>query len=228
MKQFLKKLIRLPLNRKSRLNMNTVNEMITNASKKEVTVKKEDVVIRHPGSGEARSKARPIQIDTTRDVWRATVLTLFKHVADMHHTIVTIIADKYELDPNKVIDVITDDPRWTELQVHPIIHDLIGDDGRLDIPLKVEVQEKEKPKRGRPPKKVAAPAAPVAVVEPPAPAPAPAPVVEPPVAAPEPAPAPAPVPAPAPAPLPAPTPAAKPKAVKKKINVSNKEPILME
>jgi len=209
--------------------MNTVNEMITNASKKEVTVKKEDVVIRHPGSGEARSKARPIQIDTTRDVWRATVLTLFKHVADMHHTIVTIIADKYELDPNKVIDVITDDPRWTELQVHPIIHDLIGDDGRLDIPLKVEVQEKEKPKRGRPPKKVAAAAAPVPVVEPPTPAP----VVEPPapVAAPAPVPASAPVPAALvepPVPAPAPAPAAKPKAVKKKINVSNKEPILME
>jgi hypothetical protein len=198
--------------------MNTVNEMITNASKKEVTVKKEDVVIRHPGSGEARSKARPIQIDTTRDVWRATVLTLFKHVADMHHTIVTIIADKYELDPNKVIDVITDDPRWTELQVHPIIHDLIGDDGRLDIPLKVEVQEKEKPKRGRPPKKVAA-AAPVAVVEPPAPAPAP--VVEPPAAVLEP-------PAPAPVPAPVAAPAAKPKAVKKKIKVSNEEPVLME
>ena len=206
--------------------MNTVNEMITNASKKEVTVKKEDVVIRHPGSGEARSKARPIQIDTTRDVWRATVLTLFKHVADMHHTIVTIIADKYELDPNKVIDVITDDPRWTELQVHPIIHDLIGDDGRLDIPLKVEVQEKEKPKRGRPPKKVAAPAAPVAVVEPPTPAPvaAPAPVPAP-VAAPAPVPAPV-VEPPVPAPVAAPP--AKPKAVKKKINVSNKEPILME
>jgi hypothetical protein len=225
MKQFLKKLIRLPLNRKSRLNMNTVNEMITNASKKEVTVKKEDVVIRHPGSGEARSKARPIQIDTTRDVWRATVLTLFKHVADMHHTIVTIIADKYELDPTKVIDFITDDPRWTELQVHPIIHDLIGDDGRLDIPLKVEVQEKEKPKRGRPPKKVA-PAAPVAVVEPPTPAP----VVEPPAPVAAPAPVPAPVAAPAPVPVPAPVavPPAKPKAVKKKINVSNKEPILME
>lgn len=214
--------------------MNTVNEMITNASKKEVTVKKEDVVIRHPGSGEARSKARPIQIDTTRDVWRATVLTLFKHVADMHHTIVTIIADKYELDPNKVIDVITDDPRWTELQVHPIIHDLIGDDGRLDIPLKVEVQEKEKPKRGRPPKKVAAAAAaPVPVVEPPTPAP----VVEPPAPVAAPAPVPAPVAAPAavpapvvepPVPAPVAVPPAKPKAVKKKINVSNKEPILME
>lgn len=193
--------------------MNTVNNMITNASKKEVTVKKEDVVIRHPGSGEARSKARPILIDTTRDVWRSTVLTLFKHVADMHLTIVTIIADKYELDPNKVIDVISDDPRWTELQVHPIIHDLIGDDGRLDIPVKVEVQEKEKPKRGRPPKKVAA-AAPVPVVEP-APAAAPVPV-------PEPAPAPVPLPVPAPAPV------AKPKAVKKKIKVSNEEPVLME
>jgi hypothetical protein len=187
--------------------MNTVNNMITNASKKEVTVKKEDVVIRHPGSGEARSKARPILIDTTRDVWRSTVLTLFKHVADMHLTIVTIIADKYELDPNKVIDVISDDPRWTELQVHPIIHDLIGDDGRLDIPVKVEVQEKEKPKRGRPPKKVAAPAAPVPVVEPPVPAPEPAS---------------------APAPVPAPAPVAKPKAVKKKIKVSNEEPVLME
>ena len=184
--------------------MNTVNEMITNASKKEVTVKKEDVLIRHPGSGEARSKARPIQIDTTKDVWRSTVLTLFKHVADMHLTIVTIIADKYELDPNKIIDVISDDPRWTELQVHPIIHDLIGDDGRLDIPAKVE--EKEKPKRGRPPKKVAA-AAPV--VAPPAPAPAPAPVAP-------------------PAPTPAPAPAAKPKTVKKKIKVSSEEPVLIE
>jgi len=181
--------------------MNSVNDMITNASKKEVTVKKDDVVIRHPGSGQARSKARPIEIDTTRDVWRSTVLTLFKHVADMHVTIVSIIADKYELDPNKIIDVISDDPRWTELQVHPIIHDLIGDDGRVDIPVKADEQVKEKPKRGRPPKKVAAVATPV--VEPPA-----APV-EPPAA-------------------PAPAPAAKPKAVKKKIKVANDEPILME
>ena len=195
--------------------MNTVNEMITNASKKEVTVKKDDVVIRHPGSGQARSKARPIEIDTTRDVWRSTVLTLFKHVADMHLTIVSIIADKYELDPNKIIDVISDDPRWTELQVHPIIHDLIGDDGRVDIPVKADEQVKEKPKRGRPPKKVAAVAAtaPVVaaahVVEPPAPVVAAAPVVEPP-------------------PAPAPAPAAKPKAVKKKIKIANEEPILME
>lgn len=193
--------------------MNTVNEMITNASKKEVTVKKDDVVIRHPGSGQARSKARPIEIDTTRDVWRSTVLTLFKHVADMHLTIVTIIADKYELDPNKIIDVISDDPRWTELQVHPIIHDLIGDDGRVDIPVKADEQVKEKPKRGRPPKKVA----PVAVV-------AAAPVVEPPPAAVAVVSA-APVVEP---PAPAPAPAAKPKAVKKKIKVANDEPILME
>ena len=189
--------------------MNSVNDMITNASKKEVTVKKDDVVIRHPGSGQARSKARPIEIDTTRDVWRSTVLTLFKHVADMHVTIVTIIADKYELDPNKIIDVISDDPRWTELQVHPIIHDLIGDDGRVDIPLKAEAEVKEKPKRGRPPKKVAVVAT-APVVEPPAPP------VEPP---------PAPVEPPA---APAPAPAAKPKAVKKKIKVANEEPILME
>ena len=170
-------------------------------------MKKDDVVIRHPGSGQARSKARPIEIDTTRDVWRSTVLTLFKHVADMHLTIVSIIADKYELDPNKIIDVISDDPRWTELQVHPIIHDLIGDDGRVDIPVKAEAEVKEKPKRGRPPKKVA-PVAPAPVVEPP-----PAPVVEPPAAPVEP---------------PAPAPAAKPKAVKKKIKVANEEPILME
>lgn len=188
--------------------MNSVNEMITNASKKEVTVKKDAVVIRHPGSGQARSKARPIEIDTTRDVWRSTVLTLFKHVADMHLTIVSIIADKYELDPNKIIDVISDDPRWTELQVHPIIHDLIGDDGRVDIPVKAEEQVKEKPKRGRPPKKVA----PVAVV---AAAPVAAVAELPPVAPVEP-------------PAPAPAPAAKPKAVKKKIKVANDEPILME
>ena len=197
--------------------MNTVNEMITNASKKEVTVKKDEVVIRHPGSGEARSKARPIQIDTTREVWRSTVLTLFKHVADMHLTIVSIIADKYELDPNKVIDVISDDPRWTELQVHPIIHDLIGDDGRVEIPVKAQAQVKEKPKRGRPPKKVASVAP---VVEPP-----PSPRAE--FQEPLPAPASA-APAAAAAPAPAPVTATKPKAVKKKIKISNEEPILME
>ena len=203
--------------------MNTVNEMITNASKKEVTVKKDEVVIRHPGSGEARSKARPIQIDTTRDVWRSTVLTLFKHVADMHLTIVSIIADKYELDPNKVIDVISDDPRWTELQVHPIIHDLIGDDGRVEIPVKAQAQAqvKEKPKRGRPPKKVASVAP---VVEPP---PSPRAEFQEPLPAPAPAAAPA-APAAAPAPAPAPVTATKPKAVKKKIKISNEEPILME
>ena len=150
--------------------MNTVNDMITNASKKEVTVKKDDVVIRHPGSGQARSKARPIEIDTTRDVWRSTVLTLFKHVADMHLTIVNIIADKYDLDPNKIVDVISDDPRWTELQVHPIIHDLIGDDGRVEIP---DAKVVEKPKRGRPPKKVATPAPVAAPVAAPAAAEAP-------------------------------------------------------
>ena len=60
-----------------------------------------------------------------------------------------------------------------------------------------------KKRRGRPPKKLAAPAADAPVVEAPAPAPVPAPTPTP-----VPAPAPAPVPAPTPAPVPAPAPVA--------------------
>lgn len=70
------------------------------------------------------SKFKPIPVKNTSDVLRGSLLMLFKHVSDIHVTIVEIIAEKYGLSVEDIHKTITEDPRWSQMFVHPLISDL--------------------------------------------------------------------------------------------------------
>lgn len=66
----------------------------------------------------------PLPLNTPTDALRATLLMLFKHVADVHVTIVEILAEKMKLSPDEIHQAITSDPRWTAMLTNPLITDL--------------------------------------------------------------------------------------------------------
>jgi len=121
-----------------------------------INIKEDEEVFLEDGSA-----CKPMPVKTTSDALRASLLMLFKHVADVHMTVVEIIAEKYHLDIEEIHNAVTVDPRWTEMLVNPIITNLTT----------TELQ---------PP----APVAPVAPAASPAPVPAPVAPAAAPVAAP--------------------------------------------
>jgi hypothetical protein len=56
--------------------------------------------------------------------FKAAMEVLFAHTADVFSCIVDIIADKYELDANHIIETVINHPQYTSLSVHPVINSL--------------------------------------------------------------------------------------------------------
>lgn len=56
--------------------------------------------------------------------FKAAMEVLFAHTADVFSCIVDIIADKYELDANDIIETVIHHPQYTSLSVHPVINSL--------------------------------------------------------------------------------------------------------
>lgn len=89
------------------------------------------------------STMEPLEVNTSSDVLRASLLMLFKHVSDIHLSVVEIIADKFKIPLEDVQKAITDDPRWRDMFVNPILTDLTKS--------VEETTASPKKKRGRPP-----------------------------------------------------------------------------
>jgi hypothetical protein len=70
------------------------------------------------------STLNPLPVKNSNDALRASLLMLFKHVADVHVTVVEIVAEKFNLKVDDIHQAIQEDPRWTELLVNPLITDL--------------------------------------------------------------------------------------------------------
>jgi len=66
----------------------------------------------------------PMPVKNSNDVFCASLLMLFKHVADVHVTVVEIIAEKFNLKVDDIHQAIQDDPRWADMLVNPLITDL--------------------------------------------------------------------------------------------------------
>jgi len=66
----------------------------------------------------------PMPVTNANDALRASLLMLFKHVADVHVTVVEIVAEKFGLQVDEIHKAITDDPRWHAMLVNPLISDL--------------------------------------------------------------------------------------------------------
>jgi hypothetical protein len=54
----------------------------------------------------------------------AVLHILMNHMADCLHLVLDSVVEKYGLNKEEVMRVITENPRWKELPVNPLIHDL--------------------------------------------------------------------------------------------------------
>lgn len=66
----------------------------------------------------------PKEIVDHRKAYAVTLDLLFKHVADFHLNMIAIIADKYNLDAAEMINVVSEDPRYQQMLLHPVIESL--------------------------------------------------------------------------------------------------------
>jgi hypothetical protein len=120
--------------------------MNTQSSKKSITLVKEEVVM---ADG---STFVPMEVKNSSDVLRASLLMLFKHVSDIHVTLVEIVADKFGLSVDDIHAAVKDDPRWSTMFVNPLITDLTATANEHSVKPSVA----KKPRKPRA-KKVAAP-----------------------------------------------------------------------
>jgi hypothetical protein len=66
----------------------------------------------------------PMPVNNKSDILRASLLVLFKHVADIHYNVVEIIADKFGHTVEELHAAIVEDPRWQQMLVDPLVTDL--------------------------------------------------------------------------------------------------------
>ncbi len=101
----------------------------------------------------------PKEIKTSRDAYGASLHMLFKHVADIHLTLLEILAEKYKLSIDEMLQTVQDDPRWKEIHVNPVINSCTYVDAThpLEPETKITPPPSEKKARGRPKKVEAQP-----------------------------------------------------------------------
>lgn len=104
---------------------------------KSVTVQNEPIFVAKDGTVEPYI---PRSIITHRDAYSASLHLLFKHVADFHLLMVEVLAEKYNLDADEIIQVVQNDQRMKDIQIHPTLESLtyFGND---DLAKVVPVQE---------------------------------------------------------------------------------------
>jgi hypothetical protein len=66
----------------------------------------------------------PHRIDNAADAYRASLHMVLKHTADVFLTIVDIMAEKYSISQDEIVNTITKHPKYTSTFVNPILHDL--------------------------------------------------------------------------------------------------------
>jgi hypothetical protein len=77
----------------------------------------------------------PLDVSTPSDVLQASLLMLFKHVADIHITLVEIVAEKFDLKIDDIHKVVNEDPRWSAMMVNPLITDLTKTVNEHSVPV---------------------------------------------------------------------------------------------
>lgn len=157
------------------MNSQEITAMATEAmkvapKKKTVKMTKEPI---HLGEGMV---ARPVEVKGPSDAYRALMMTLMKHTADVFEAVVEIIAEKHHLKRDAIIDEITAHPKWHRVLDQPVIYDIVVDVQEKKVEVTAPPEEKKKRVYK---KKTAAPAAASVPVSVPVPVPEPAPVATP-------------------------------------------------
>jgi hypothetical protein len=66
----------------------------------------------------------PKEIVGHRDAYAASLHLLFKHMADFHITMIEIIAEKYNLSADEIIETVHKDTRFSEMNIDPVLNDM--------------------------------------------------------------------------------------------------------
>jgi hypothetical protein len=114
-------------------------QALKSSKKKSITFVQEPVVL---ADG---SDFIPMPVNNSSDLLRATLLTLFKHVADIHITVVEVIAEKFGLSVEEIHNAITEDPRWQKMLVDPVITDLTATTKQQSKPAKKPIKISQEP-----------------------------------------------------------------------------------
>ncbi len=72
----------------------------------------------------AGGKMGPMTVQTPSEALKLSLLMMMKHTADVHLTVLEIIAEKYKLDLDEMLDTVKDHPRWQAILQTPLISDL--------------------------------------------------------------------------------------------------------
>jgi hypothetical protein len=88
---------------------------------KSVTIMNEPVFVTKEGIQEPYI---PREILTHRDAYSASLHLLFKHVADFHLLMVEVIAEKYNLDADEIIQTVQNDQRMKDIILNPTLESL--------------------------------------------------------------------------------------------------------
>lgn len=70
----------------------------------------------------------PVNIQTNRDAYEATLHVLFKHVADFHLCMIKVFSQKYGIPEDDIINTIRESQEFKNMQVNPALtmHDSLG------------------------------------------------------------------------------------------------------
>ena len=93
-------------------------------AKKQLHTKKEITLVKEPCILADGSTVKPLQVKSSSDVLRVSLLMLFKHISDIHVTVVEVVSEKFGIPIEDIHEAITEDPRWSEMLKHPLITDL--------------------------------------------------------------------------------------------------------
>jgi hypothetical protein len=104
----------------------------------------------------AGGKMASVAVQTPSDALKVSLLMMMKHTADVHLTVLEIIAEKYKLNIDEVLDTVKAHPRWHEILQTPLVSDLTATAIAHTAPPAPQAKEPAKP-RG---KKTTAPKAP--------------------------------------------------------------------
>lgn len=120
---------------------------------KSVTIQNEPVFVTKEGVSEPYI---PREILTHRDAYSASLHLLFKHVADVHLLMVEVLAEKYNLDADEIIQTVQNDQRMKDITLNPTLESLTYF-GKEDLAKVVPVVAAPPPptvsEPGKPPKK---------------------------------------------------------------------------
>lgn len=64
----------------------------------------------------------PIAVKGARDAYAASLHLLFKHVADFHVTVIEILAEKYKIPAEEMLEVVKEDPRYQTNIAAPVVN----------------------------------------------------------------------------------------------------------